>query len=240
MSGFSAFRPEAIQFLAELSANNERAWFQPRKADYERLLKEPLESLCAALSERAAARGLPFQVDPRRSPFRFYRDTRFSRDKSPYKTHVGASFPYLGGTVAVRAGGGAAEAGASEGPRGNGGYFSFGPGEMVVGGGMWDPGKERIERFRALVINDPDRVRAALEEAGFVREYGAAYALESLKRVPPGLPADHPMADRLRWKDVVFIRQLSDDEALSPGLPDTIADAFAAALPVFAFLASLG
>jgi uncharacterized protein (DUF2461 family) len=79
-----SFSPEAIQFLADLAANNDRAWFQPRKADYERLLKEPLEALVAALAERFAARGIPLQADPKRSIFRIYRDTRFSKDKSPY------------------------------------------------------------------------------------------------------------------------------------------------------------
>ena len=99
---FSGFSPEAIQFLADLAANNDRAWFQPRKADYERLLKEPLEALVAALAERFEARGIPLQADPKRSIFRIYRDTRFSKDKSPYKTNVGASFPWVEARLAQR------------------------------------------------------------------------------------------------------------------------------------------
>ena len=99
---FSGFSPEAIQFLADLAANNDRAWFQPRKADYERLLKEPLEALVAALAERFEARGIPLQADPKRSIFRIYRDTRFSKDKSPYKTNVGASFPWVAGGSPAR------------------------------------------------------------------------------------------------------------------------------------------
>ena len=69
--------------------NNDRAWFQPRKAEYERLLKEPIEALCVALEEQFRARDMPLRADPARSPFRIYRDVRFSKDKSPYKTHVG-------------------------------------------------------------------------------------------------------------------------------------------------------
>src|SRR5712691_6349171 len=95
-STFTGFRPEAIQFLVDLAANNDRAWFQPRKADYERLLKEPLEALCVALDEQFRARGIPLRADPAKSPFRIYRDVRFSKDKSPYKTNVGASFPWAG------------------------------------------------------------------------------------------------------------------------------------------------
>src|SRR6476646_8798596 len=91
---FEGFRPEAVEFLADLAQNNDRAWFQPRKAEYERLLKEPLEQLCVALDERFASAGIPLSADPAHSPFRIYRDVRFSKDKSPYKTHVSASFPF--------------------------------------------------------------------------------------------------------------------------------------------------
>jgi uncharacterized protein (TIGR02453 family) len=81
---FTGFRPEAIQFLADLADNNERSWFQPRKGDYERLLKVPLEELCVALDQSFRERGIPLSADPARSPFRIYRDVRFSKDKSPY------------------------------------------------------------------------------------------------------------------------------------------------------------
>lgn len=224
---FRGFRPEAIQFLADLAEHNDRAWFQPRKADYERLLKEPLEALVAALGERFAARGLPLLADPKKSIFRIYRDTRFSKDKSPYKTHLGASFPWIEGTAA------------DERAHGNGGYFNFQPGEMYAGGGMWMPEKARLDAFRRAIVDDPDRVRAALEDPGFVAVFGSVNAHEQLKRVPPGLPVDHPMADLLRMKDVVFGRRLSDAEVLSPELPDILAGDYAAALPVLRFLATL-
>jgi uncharacterized protein (TIGR02453 family) len=232
-STFSGFRPEAIDFLADLAANNERDWFNPRKADYERLLKEPIEALVAALAERLAARDIPLLADPKRSIFRIYRDTRFSKDKSPYKTHLGASFPWLERS----SDGGLIEADGSA--HGNGGYFNFQPGEMYVGGGMWMAEKPRLDAFRRAIVEDPDRVRAALEEPGFKAAFGTVTAHEHLKRIPPGLPADHPMADLFRYKDVVFGRRLSDAEVLSPSLPDTLADAFAAGMPVFRFLATV-
>ena len=94
-STFRGFDPAAIEFMAELAANNDRAWFQPRKADFERLVKEPIEALVAELAERLDARDIPLHADPKRSIFRIYRDTRFSKDKSPYKTHLGASFPWM-------------------------------------------------------------------------------------------------------------------------------------------------
>ena len=225
---FNGFTRDAIQFLADLAANNDRAWFQPRKAAYERLLKEPMEALIAALAERLAERAIPLRADPKRSPFRIYRDTRFSADKSPYKTHLGASFPWQDAAGAT-----------DDNPHGNGGYFNFQPGEMFVGGGMWMPPKERLDAFRRAIVADPDRVRDALDEPGFVAWFGGVTPHETLKRVPPGYPADHPMADRLRWKDVIFGRRLSDGEVLSADLPDLLADGYAAAMPVLRFLATL-
>jgi len=229
---FAGFQRDAIQFMADLAVNNERAWFQPRKADFERLLKAPMEQLVIAVGERFQARGIPLLADPKRSPFRIYRDTRFSRDKSPYKTHYAATFPW----VEVAGGGGEA---ADDSPHGNGGYFNFEPGEMYAGGGMWMPEKPRLEALRRAILDDPDRVRDALEDPAFVAAFGGVRSHEQLKRIPPGFPADHALADMFRWKDLVFGRRLSDDEVCSAELPDRLTDGFAAAMPVFRFLATL-
>lgn len=232
---FAGFSPAAIQFLADLAQNNDRAWFQPRKAEFERLLKEPMEAMIAALADRLAARGVPMLADPKRSPFRIYRDTRFSRDKAPYKGHLGATFPWIEAAPGVDAGGGHDER-----AHGNGGYFHFQPGEMYVGGGMWQMEKPRLEAFRAAVLADPERVQAALQEPAFVKWFGGgARPHDELKRLPPGYPQDHPLAHMFRWKDVVFGRSLSDAEVLSPDLPDRLAEGYATAVPVFRFLATL-
>jgi uncharacterized protein (TIGR02453 family) len=189
--------------------------------------------MIAALAERLAARDVPLRADPKRSPFRIYRDTRFSRDKSPYKTHAAASFPW-------REAGDDSPGRGDDGAHANGGYFNFQPGEMYVGGGMWMPEKTRLDAFRRAVRDEPDRVRAALEEPGFVSWFGDAHSHEMLKRVPPGYPADHPLADLFRWKDVIFGRRLADQDVYAADLPDRLADGFGAALPVLRFLATLG
>ena len=232
---FAGFEPAAIQFLADLAENNDRAWFQPRKAEFERLLKAPMEAMIATLADRLAARGVPMLADPKRSPFRIYRDTRFSKDKAPYKSHLGATFPWLGGAEQIEAGGGHDER-----AHGNGGYFHFQPGEMYVGGGMWRMEKPRLEAFRAAVRDDPQRVTAALATPAFVAWFGEARGHDELKRIPPGFPQDHPLAHMFRWKDVVFGRPLSDDEVLSPYLPERLAEGYATAAPVFRFLSTLG
>ena len=225
----TGFSPDAIQFLTDLAEHNKRAWFQPRKAEYERLLKEPMESLVVALGERFMARGSPIEADPRHSIFRIYRDVRFSKDKSPYKTHVSASLPWIDPD------------GHAAGPaHGNGAYVHIEPGRSYVGGGMWHPEKPRLDAFRRAVIDDPQRVQTILEDPGFLHRLGPLDSHEMLKRVPPGFPADHPQADQLRFKDLTFGRMLSDDEVVSPTLADILADDLASAVPVFRFLASLG
>lgn len=218
---FTGFRPEAIDFLIELALNNERDWFQPRKTDYERLLKGPLEALCVALSERFEWRDIPLSADPKRSPFRIYRDVRFSRDKSPYKTNIGANFPWTGGGDASA-----------------GGYFHLEPGEAFVGGGMWHPETGKLAAFRKAVDERPDDVEHLLHDAVFVKTFGQVGG-DRLKRMPTGYPPDHPRAALLKLKDVTFGRRLSDEEVTALDLPELLADAFAVGVPMMRFLAEL-
>ena len=234
-SDFTGFEPGAIQFLVDLAENNSRDWFQPRKADFERLIKRPMEELCVALEEQFRARDIPLHADPARSPFRIYRDTRFSKDKTPYKTAAAASFSWAGD-------GGDAAAGRShtENVHASGGYFHLSPGEIYVGGGVWHPDKSWLDGFRGRIVNDLDGFTRIVEAPAFVDTFGSVSDDgESLKRVPPGYPADHPAADLLRKKNVTFGRRLSDDEALSPDLPTLLADTFAAGTPLLRYLASL-
>ena len=235
-STFTGFRPEAVQFLADLTANNDRAWFQPRKNEYEELLKRPLEALCAALADEFAARGLPLRADPAKSPFRIYRDVRFAKDKSPYKTNVGASFPWTGepGTdVEGRS--------HTEDVHSSGGYFHLSPGEIYVGGGYWHPERPWLAAFRQRVAADPAEIGALLEAPAFAETFGAlSRDGHVLQRVPAGYAADHPAAEILKLKDVVFGRRLSDAEAESPDLPVVIAETLAAGKPLLAWLARLG
>jgi len=228
---FTGFRPEAVQFLVDLADNNDRAWFTPRKADYERLLKGPLEALCVALDEAFRERAIPLTADPARSPFRIYRDVRFSKDKSPYKTNIAASFPWI-------------EGGGVDGPHGfgeegnPGGYFHMSPGQAYVGGGMWRPSSAKVAAFRRAVVEEPGSIRALLDEPRFAGRFGNLSG-DTLQRVPPGFPKDHPEADLLRLKDFTFGHHLADEDVGGPQLVSVLADSFEAALPVMRWLASL-
>ena len=233
---FTGFRPEAIDFLAELAANNDRAWFQPRKAEYEALLKRPMEELCEALEAEFRAREIPLHADAVKSPFRIYRDTRFSKDKSPYKTHIAASFMWAGDGIDAAAG-----RSHTDSVHASGGYFHLQPGEIFVGGGVWHPEKEWLTAFRDRIVDHADEFQRVVAEPEFKKTFGdISDDGESLKRVPPGYPPDHSAADLLRKKNVTFGRRLSDAEALSPQLPTTIADAFDVATPLMRWLASIG
>jgi uncharacterized protein (TIGR02453 family) len=232
---FTGFQPEAIQFLVDLADNNSRDWFQPRKTEFERLIKRPMEELCVALEAQFRSRGIPLHADPARSPFRIYRDTRFSKDKTPYKTAAAASFRWAGEGVDAATG-----RSHTDSVHASGGYFHLQPGEIFVGGGVWHPDKAWLDAFRRRVVDDLDGFRRVVEAPAFVETFGTVSDDgESLKRVPPGYPADHPAADLLRKKNVTFGRRLSDDEALSPDLPVTLADAFAVATPLMRYLAEL-
>jgi uncharacterized protein (TIGR02453 family) len=218
---FRGFGSDALGFLVELGLNNDRSWFQPRKARYEALLKEPLEALCEALDEELRARDVPLRADPSRSPFRIYRDVRFSKDKAPYKTNVGASFPWTGD------GGGV------------GGYFHLEPGAGFTGGGMYHPSNARLAAWRNAVVADRTAVHAAIDEPGFKATFGTVSGESALKRAPAGFDPADPDIELLKLKDVIFGRPLSDSDVASPDLPALLADSLAASMPVMRYLAAL-
>jgi uncharacterized protein (TIGR02453 family) len=119
-----------------------------------------------------------------------------------------------------------------------GGYFHVAPGEIFVGGGMWHPEPARLAAFRAAVLADPETVHRAVDDPRFAATFGRLSG-ERLHRAPAGIPADHPEIELLKLKDVTFGRRMSDEEALSPDLPQRLADDLAAAVPVLRFLAGL-
>ena len=189
---FDGFRPDALQFLADLAENNERAWFQPRKAEFERLIRRPIEALCVALADRFAARGLPLIADPSRSPFRIYRDARFSKDKSPYKTAQGAQFGWQG----------AAPTGRTSGWRRR--LLPPRAGEHLRRRRHVAPGTAGPGGLRERVDRDPAAVLAALEDERFRSVFGsvggrhAGAQPQGLRcRPPPRRPAA-PQGRRLQ------------------------------------------
>jgi len=203
-------------FLAELEANNERAWFQENKARYEAQARDPMLRFIAALSEPLQAISRHFDADPRPqggSMFRIYKDTRFSRDKSPYKTHVAAQFR-----------------GCAEGVHGPGFYLHLQPGSSFAGGGLWHPEPEPLRQVRERIVSHSKAWRA-------LRESGMEIEGESLKRVPQGFSAEHPFAEDLKLKDFYTSTTFTDRQVCSRDFLERVAKAFQEAAPLVVFLA---
>lgn len=171
MSGFEGFAPEALRFLADLREHNDRAWFQAHRDEYETLLLEPARDLVEALGVELDRFAAGINADPRvgRSIMRINRDTRFSRDKRPYKDHVDL-WLWQG-----------------EGPsRERPGYwFRLTPERLILGAGMHGFERPVLERYREAVA-DPARGSALERAAEAVAEAGYELGGRRYKRVPTG------------------------------------------------------
>jgi uncharacterized protein (TIGR02453 family) len=170
--------------------------------------------------------------EPRRSMFRLHRDVRFSKDKSPYKTHAACWFYHADSTSKVGRdahGGGA------------GFYFHLQPGASFVGGGCWMPPRPALQRFRAAIAKDPRGFERVVLAARIRRRLGALSEDAMLKRVPRGYAQDHPAARWLRHGSFTLGRGLTDAEVTNSRLTATLEADFALILPLVRWLnAALG
>jgi uncharacterized protein (TIGR02453 family) len=209
--------PGLFRFLKDLKAHNDRDWFQANKARYEAEARDPVLRLIAAFAGPLAAISRHVEADPRPSGgslFRIYRDTRFSRDKSPYKTHLGVNFRHR-----------AAAAGGVHGP---GFYLHLEPGGCFGGGGLWHPEPEALFKVRQAIVARSaawKKIRAALDIEG-----------DALTRVPQGFDPGHPCAEDLKFKDFYAATAFSDAEVLAPAFPARLARALQEAAPLVRFL----
>ncbi|HUF28956.1 MAG TPA: DUF2461 domain-containing protein [Gemmatimonadaceae bacterium] len=227
MSRFRGFAPDAIRFLRALKRNNRRDWFQPRREEYERLVRAPLADLVEEVDVRLGTVAPEILGDPKRSVFRIYRDVRFSKDKSPYKTHAGAWFYHrdAGKEVGSRAAHGGA-----------GFYFHIGADETLVAGGFWMPPRPALSAIRAALARDHESFEQVVESAAFRRRFGGLSDEAVLTRTPRGIPADHPAAHWLRHQSFTASRTLTRAEALSPRLVTSIVRDFERLLPLVRWL----
>jgi uncharacterized protein (TIGR02453 family) len=218
-SAFPGFSQEGIDFFRRLARNNRREWFLPRKSIFEERVKQPMRELVEAL-DAALARFAPEHVtDPDRAIYRFYRDTRFSPDKSPYKDRIAATFPRRGLTR---------HEGASY-------YFSVSHKEVAIGGGVYLPTPETLAAIRQHIAGRHEDFRR-IAAARTLRSLFGEMQGESLSRVPKGFPADHRAADLLRFKQFLFYVELPPEVALTPTLYDEIVKRFRAMAPFTDFL----
>ncbi|WP_018465751.1 DUF2461 domain-containing protein [Calidithermus timidus] len=188
------FTPELFSFLLELRYNNDRAWFQANKLRYEQYVRGPFLRFIADLAPHLEALN-PAYTANERSLFRIHRDTRFSADKSPYKTHAAAQFRHLLTSGDVHA---------------PGFYLHLEPGESGVGGGLWQPDPENLARVRAAIARQDFRWLEAKRAVPLLEE-------DKLKRPPKGFDPAHPLIEDLKLKSFVTWFPLSDEEVCSSG-----------------------
>jgi uncharacterized protein (TIGR02453 family) len=223
--------PALFAFLARLERNNRREWFEAHRAEYEAVVRDPIRALVEEVDVRLARFAPEIVGDPRASPFRIYRDVRFSRDKRPYKTHAAVWFYHrdAGRGVGQESGGGA------------GFYFHAGLDACFLGGGIWMPPRPVLARLREALAADPDGFARIVLAPGFRRRFGELDEDAMLARVPRGFAPDHPAARWLRYRSFTAGRRLARREVLRPDLPDLLARDFAALLPLVRWLnAALG
>jgi uncharacterized protein (TIGR02453 family) len=217
---FPGFPPETMRFLAELKANNDRAWFADHREAYETAIRAPAEALVAALApELAALSGRT--VKPK--IFRIHRDVRFSKDKSPYNAHLHIGFGF-------------GPAGGGEGPPACGFFFGLEPDKAQLGGGAFEFPGAQLDRYRAAVA-DPAEGAALASLAQGLEAAGFRLSEPELKRVPAPYPADHPRGELLRRKGLTAWRDVSPRDVVeSPALVDEMLGAFKAIAPLNAWV----
>jgi uncharacterized protein (TIGR02453 family) len=222
-----AFTPAAFQFLRGLAKNNNKEWFEAHRAEYEHEVREPMRDLIGEMNARLAKFAPEIGGDPKRSMFRINRDIRFSKDKSPYKTHAACWFNHKRASTRV---GAEAETGSA------GFYFHLQPGKSFVGGGVWMPPRPQLNKIRDAIAEDPvgfDRMAK-----GLTKRFGGLDDEGALKRMPRGFSEDHPAAKWLRYQSFVTGRAIEDAKVTDTKFPTLLAKEFEGLLPLVRWLNS--
>ncbi len=218
-TGFPGFPQAGIDFFRALARNNRREWFQPRKAVFDEQVKQPMRALVEEVNRALAGFAPDYVTDPEKSIYRIYRDTRFSKDKTPYKYHIAASFHRR----AANAHGDA------------GYYFAVSHKEVAIGGGIYMPEPQTLLAIRNHIAARHRELRKILAGRGLRRLLGDLQG-EQLSRVPKGFCAEHPAADLLRYKRFILYVELEPDVATSRTLSAEIVKRFHAMVPFLSFL----
>lgn len=216
---FQGFPPKALRFFQQLEKNNRREWFTPRKEQFEELVRQPMIELVTELLtdfRKFAVDYVP--PDPAKALYRIYRDTRFSRDKTPYKVHIAAHFQHQKLPKNRAAG-----------------YFvAISHKEVELAGGIYMPGPEELLAVRQAILKQPETFRKLVEDRSLVRKFGPLQGTK-FARVPKAYPQDHALADWLRMKNFYFYAGLEAKEALQPGFKKTVIGHFRSLEPIVTF-----
>lgn len=198
---FTSYDRKSVGFLVELTENNERDWFKDNQPRYEALVREPTRAFIRAMAPRVHKLSEHLVASDSKvggSMMRPQRDTRFAKDKTPYKTNVGVQFRHVAGKD-VHA---------------PGLYVHFDPAEVFVGVGMWHPDGPSLQAIRKAIDEDPKGWKRARDAKAFASLFELSG--DSLKRPPRGYEADHPMIEDLRRKDFIGISRMKVGDLFKP------------------------
>ncbi len=218
-AAFKGFPEEGMKFLRSLGRNNDREWFQPRKHIYDEQVKAPMQELVLAVTREMMRFAPDYVAEPGKAIYRIYRDTRFSKDKTPYKTHIAAIFPRRG----------------MEKHSGAGFYFSVSPKEIEVAAGVYMPGPDQLLAIRNHLAVHHKKFLKLVGSKNLHALMGKLYGAQ-LSRVPKGFAADHPAAELLRHKQWLFYVILDPKLATTPKLQDELVKRLRAITPFVDFL----
>jgi uncharacterized protein (TIGR02453 family) len=215
----SPFTRKTLAFLRALKRNNDREWFRSRKDDYEQHVRGPMVELLARLAHDFPRFAPELVSDPRVSLYRIYRDTRFSSDKTPLKTHVAAHFP------------------SRTFPRGEGAglYVEIAPKWVWMGGGLYMPSSSDLQAIRAHIADTHPTLHRIVHRRTFTASAGALGG-EQLTRVPRGYVKDHPAADYLRHRQFLAGREFDAEFATSRQFYPELLKVFRGIVPLVRFL----
>jgi uncharacterized protein (TIGR02453 family) len=218
-AGSPRFSPATLRFLRSLKRNNRRDWFNAHRDAYERDVRGPLTAIVERLADDFRSFAPELVASPKVSMYRIYRDTRFSENKAPYKTHIAAVFPTRG--LAKHEGAGL--------------YFHVSADEVWIGGGMYAPPPPQLVAVREHIAANLRQLRAIVESPAFRRRVGALDG-ERLTRVPRGFAKDHPAAEYLKFKHFIAGAEFPSALAASPRFYSTLIAVFREVLPLARFL----
>lgn len=218
-SRFPGFSPQALTFLRALKRNNRRDWFQPRKAQYESLIKLPMMEMVNALNVELARFAPDYITPPEKAVYRIYRDTRFSPDKTPYKTHISAIFPHH---TAVKREGAVF-------------YLHFTEKDVLAFAGVYSPERDELLAYRNLMAEQHEDFAEMLRDKKLRRTVGELQG-EQMTRLPKGFPCGHPAEALLRHRQWYLESTLDIKLLTTPRLVPELARCFEAMAPLVVFL----
>ncbi|MDX1405048.1 MAG: DUF2461 domain-containing protein [Woeseiaceae bacterium] len=218
---YATFKPETIAFLAELRDNNNRDWFNENKSRYESDVLDVALNFIQSMHDPLLEFAPHFTAIPKRmggSLMRVYRDTRFSKNKTPYKTNVGIQFRHE----------------QAKDVHAPGFYVHIDPDEVFLGAGLWRPESESLAAIRARIASKQAEWLRARDDKSFRRHFSLGG--QSLSRPPRGFDKHHPLIGDIKRKDFIAVKNLEVGDAIAPRFQQKVETAFKTSVPLMRFL----